>query len=280
MGSPPTAAGSSPFAATREEPAGSDKDPVQLKAKINVFEKSWPGCQAVTGAGRTGRVPDMTQTLPEPLCNPRLDPTAVLKAMTPHSLPGGLTPYHPSSHQRPDICYTPRMPSALPEKPGNHPSACIPKALTSWCPPASPASRPHAPRPCPPLPSSVRPPREQRRPRLVRGHQLPTPDTCFQASLSHKEGRHSGQLGQGSKCSKPHFCHRFGKNWAPSLLKWTRATCPENSVLCTADLERAKSGLSDEYSWWEHASPQQGGKSAGGIKLSCKMKQKIVLSSK
>ena len=145
MGSPPTAAGSSPFAATREEPAGSDKDPVQLKAKINVFEKSWPGCQAVTGAGRTGRVPDMTQTLPEPLCNPRLDPTAVLKAMTPHSLPGGLTPYHPSSHQRPDICYTPRMPSALPEKTRKSPQCLHPKGahqLVSTRQPCLPPTRP------------------------------------------------------------------------------------------------------------------------------------------
>ena len=172
------------------------------------------------------------------------------------------------------------MPSALPEKPGNHTTAHIPRALTSRCPPTSPASRPHAPRPCPPPPSPVRPPGKQRCPGLGSGHQPPTPDTCFQASLSRKEGRRLGQLGQGSECSKPHFCHRFGKNRAPSLLKWTRATCPENSVLCTADLERAKSGPSAQYSRWECASPQHGGKSTGGIEVSCKMKQKIVLSSK
>lgn len=131
-----------------------------------------------------------------------------------------------------------------------------------------------------PLPSSVQPPGKQRCPGLGSGHQPPTPDTCFQASLSRKEGRRSGQLGQGSECSKPHFCHRFGKNRAPSLLKWTRATCPENSVLCTADLERAKAGLSAEYSRWECGSPQHHGKPTGGIEVSCKMKQKIVLSSK
>lgn len=107
-----------------------------------------------------------------------------------------------------------------------------------------------------------------------------TPDTCSQASLSHKEGRHSDQLDQGSERSRPHFCRRLGRNRAPSPLKWTRAMRPEDGVLCTADPGRAKSGLSAEYSPWVRVSPQHGGKSPGGIEVSCKMKQKIILSSK
>ena len=102
-----------------------------------------------------------------------------------------------------------------------------------------------------------------------------TPDTCSQASLSCKEGRHSDQLDQGSERSRPHFCRRLGRNRAPRPLKWTRATLPEDGVLCTPNPGRAKSGLSAEYSPRVRVSPQH-----GGIGVSCKMKQKINLSSK
>ena len=90
-----------------------------------------------------------------------------------------------------------------------------------------------------------------------------TPDTCSQASLSRKEGRRSDQLDQGSERSRPHFCLRLGRNRAPRPLKWTRATRPEGSVLCTADPGRAKSGLSAEYSPCLHSmvgSPREASK--------------------
>lgn len=138
-------------------------------------------------------------------------------------------------------------------------------------PPALPPAR-HAPHPCPPLPSSVRPPREQRCPGL-QGPPASHSDTLLPGLSEPQVRGGTGQLGQGSECSKPHFCHRFGKNRPPASWKWTRATCPENSVLCTADPERAKSGLSDEYHGGACISAAWGD-AHGGIKLSCKMKTK------
>lgn len=125
----------------------------------------------------------MPRTLAEPLCSPRLDPTGVLKVVTPHSLPGCLTRCHPLSHQRRDLCCTPRMPLVLPEKTRKSPQCQRPEGTnqpvsTHW--PCPPSHMPHAPArprtaPCGRLGSRNVP-------------LMSTPDTCSQASLSCRRG--------------------------------------------------------------------------------------------